>query len=97
MTKFAMYRQPQAPAVAPFRRAARLSAYPNCFLQHLTPSRRPAAEGFVSSLTKSNPRRDSVGFAGCAQVLGLLLHRASVSKHSLTFNGVSFSEVDIWN
>lgn len=67
------------------------------FFPHLTFNRRPVAEGLVSSLSESSARQASVGFAGCAQVWGLLLHRASVPKHLLIFYGVSFSEVDRWN
>lgn len=67
------------------------------FSQHLPSNRTPVAEGFVSSLSCSSTRPASVGFAGCAQVWGLLLHRASVPKHLLIFYGVSFSEVDRWN
>jgi len=68
------------------------------FTRHLTSNRRPVAEGLVSSLSYSSARfQASVGFAGCAQVLGLVIHRASVAKRLLTFYGDSISEVDIWN
>lgn len=65
--------------------------------QHLTFNRRPVAEGLVSSLSYGSPRFASVAFAGCAQVLGLFIHRASVAKHLLFIYGESISEVDIWN
>ena len=67
------------------------------FSQHPPFNRRPVAECLVSSLSHGSPRFASVAFAGCAQVLGLFIHRASVAKHSLFIYGESSSEVDIWN
>lgn len=66
------------------------------FYPALLSNRFPVAEGFDSSLTESSARQAIGRFAGCVQVLGLLMHRASVTKHLLTFYGVSFSEVDRW-
>lgn len=67
------------------------------FTQHLPSNRTPVAEGFVSSLSCSSTRPASVGFAVRAWVLGLLMHGAIVQRHSLTFYGGSFCEVDTWN
>lgn len=67
------------------------------FTQHLPSNRTPVAEGLVSSLSCSSTRPASVGFAVRAWVLGLLMHGAIVQRHSLTFYGGSFCEVDTWN
>lgn len=67
------------------------------FTQHPPSDRTPVAEGFVSSLSCSSTRPASVGFAVRAWVLGLLMHGAIVQRHSLTFYGGSFCEVDTWN
>lgn len=81
----------------PFPMRPGRQAIQQAFTQHLTFNRRPVAEGLVSSLSHGSPRFASVAFAGCAQVLGIFIHRASVAKHSLFIYGESISEVDIWN
>lgn len=67
------------------------------FPQHPPFNRHPAAEGFVSSLFYGSTRQASGCFAGCARVLGLLIHRGSVSRCIPFFYSESISEVDIWN